>query len=424
MEFNHKISDTSLFAELVKDKHKRHNILQEILDKKEEAVVNSVGENSNNTIAGESNSIAATATEVVSSITNSDATDVSVSTADDTQPVVMEPVDVQVQLSQPNPQTTNGIKDGVCLVDIPMPNAGDGTITTTIADNSVIQTGTITTTDLTTSTSNTITTIAITDNADTTDGIPVDSMVNKMSATSLLPPPPPPPPPPPQQPSTADEALVPPQPPPPHNNVNVNVNVHINSNLPVITNFVDPAANANLIPVIKATYTITKPKSLTKLPMPPGVNIGELEDINTPSPPRSDSPIDKRPASPPPLPSQPKPYSGHMATSSSSSTNRNDGPPPMPTNIKKGLLNLPMPPMVPGSEDLSGDDDIIGSPRPLSRNSSKYISRKETSFIKRKRPTILNRRNSRSQMIKDWGERCVDVFEVISQIGEGTYGQV
>lgn len=51
------------------------------------------------------------------------------------------------------------------------------------------------------------------------------------------------------------------------------------------------------------------------------------------------------------------------------------------------------------------------------RNSSK----KE---VKRKRPTILHRRNSRSQTIKDWGERCVDVFEVIAQIGEGTYGQV
>jgi cyclin-dependent kinase 12/13 len=24
----------------------------------------------------------------------------------------------------------------------------------------------------------------------------------------------------------------------------------------------------------------------------------------------------------------------------------------------------------------------------------------------------------------DWGERCVEVFEIISQIGEGTYGQV
>ena len=24
----------------------------------------------------------------------------------------------------------------------------------------------------------------------------------------------------------------------------------------------------------------------------------------------------------------------------------------------------------------------------------------------------------------DWGERCVDVFKIIEQIGEGTYGQV
>jgi len=24
----------------------------------------------------------------------------------------------------------------------------------------------------------------------------------------------------------------------------------------------------------------------------------------------------------------------------------------------------------------------------------------------------------------DWGERCVDVFEIVCQIGEGTYGQV
>ena len=24
----------------------------------------------------------------------------------------------------------------------------------------------------------------------------------------------------------------------------------------------------------------------------------------------------------------------------------------------------------------------------------------------------------------DWGERCVEVFQILSQIGEGTYGQV
>ena len=47
---------------------------------------------------------------------------------------------------------------------------------------------------------------------------------------------------------------------------------------------------------------------------------------------------------------------------------------------------------------------------------------------KLKRPKILHRRrgskNSMQTGGKDWGERCVDVFEMIAQIGEGTYGQV
>lgn len=90
---------------------------------------------------------------------------------------------------------------------------------------------------------------------------------------------------------------------------------------------------------MKSTTTpISKPKNLTKLPMPPGVNVNELEDINTPSPPRSTSPISKQ-------------------TKAASNKPANSGI----TNKKGGLLTLPMPPMVPGSEDLSGDDDYISS---------------------------------------------------------------
>lgn len=85
-----------------------------------------------------------------------------------------------------------------------------------------------------------------------------------------------------------------------------------------------------------------------------------------------------------------------------------------------------MPRMIPGSEDLSGEDDYLSSPSASARPGFKHNNahggnRKE---LRRKRPTILSRRNSRSQLNKDWGERCVDVFEVIAQIGEGTYGQV
>jgi len=45
-----------------------------------------------------------------------------------------------------------------------------------------------------------------------------------------------------------------------------------------------------------------------------------------------------------------------------------------------------------------------------------------------KRPKVLHRRRSaKSAAVNnpiDWGEQCVDMFEMINQIGEGTYGQV
>lgn len=50
-----KIPDTSLFAELVKDKHKRDKVLKEIIDKQEEKIVNSGGENSNSAITNNNN---------------------------------------------------------------------------------------------------------------------------------------------------------------------------------------------------------------------------------------------------------------------------------------------------------------------------------------------------------------------------------
>lgn len=87
--------------------------------------------------------------------------------------------------------------------------------------------------------------------------------------------------------------------------------------------------------------------------------------------------------------------------------------------------------VVPGSEELSADEDTILTPPPpivvpekLPRSSNKIMPRP-----KLKRPKILRRRGSKNTASlttggRDWGERCVEVFEVIAQIGEGTYGQV
>lgn len=146
--------------------------------------------------------------------------------------------------------------------------------------------------------------------------------------------------------------------------------------------------------------TNNKPKSVTKLPLPPGIDQTQLEAIvSPPTPNRSPSPlpaiknVNARPKTPP----------------------------------RKNIKDLPMPPVVPGTEELSGDEELPGTPP---RNNVKPVIEKPKPSPKPKlpvkRPTILKRKGSRNfQMCgKDWGERCVDMFEVIAQIGEGTYGQV
>ncbi|EDV97249.1 GH16743 [Drosophila grimshawi] len=141
-----------------------------------------------------------------------------------------------------------------------------------------------------------------------------------------------------------------------------------------------------------------KHKSLTALPLPPGMNAADFENATTPSPPDKLSPEDK-----------------NLIANA---------------NANKSLLNLPMPPVIPGSEELSGDDDVIDSPEDFDTPSGNSNSTTNTAAnpnasqsASRRRPVILNRRDSRNN-VRDWGERCVDVFEVIAQIGEGTYGQV
>ncbi|EDW69958.1 cyclin-dependent kinase 12 [Drosophila virilis] len=149
-----------------------------------------------------------------------------------------------------------------------------------------------------------------------------------------------------------------------------------------------------------------KPKSLTALPMPPGMSAADLENAPTPSPPD--------------LSKQTTPKSIKKLSPDDRNLN---------ANVNKSLLNLPMPPVIPGSEELSGDDDVIDSPEdfdtPSGNSNSINTSSNSnaTQAATRRRPVILNRRDSRNN-VRDWGERCVDVFEVIAQIGEGTYGQV
>lgn len=68
---------------------------------------------------------------------------------------------------------------------------------------------------------------------------------------------------------------------------------------------------------------------------------------------------------------------------------------------------------------MSGDEDTVATPPRQSSNHSLEKSR-TVSKPKIKRPRILKRKGSRNiNLGRDWGERCVDDFEVIIQIGEG-----
>lgn len=76
------------------------------------------------------------------------------------------------------------------------------------------------------------------------------------------------------------------------------------------------------------------------------------------------------------------------------------------------LTDLPLPPELPG-----GDPSPPESPEP------KAVTPPQQPM--RKRPKICcPRYGERKQKEIDWGKRCVDKFDIIGIIGEGTYGQV
>ncbi|XP_053553968.1 cyclin-dependent kinase 12 [Bombina bombina] len=95
-----------------------------------------------------------------------------------------------------------------------------------------------------------------------------------------------------------------------------------------------------------------------------------------------------------------------------------DIPPSKPTRKEKEhrprhlLTDLPLPPELPGGDPSPPDSPdykvVTPPPQPI-----------------RKRPKICcPRYGERKQTETDWGKRCVDKFDIIGIIGEGTYGQV
>nr|XP_056713335.1 cyclin-dependent kinase 13 [Euleptes europaea] len=74
------------------------------------------------------------------------------------------------------------------------------------------------------------------------------------------------------------------------------------------------------------------------------------------------------------------------------------------------LADLPLPPELPGGDDFSK------SPEEKKTPAQPHI---------KKRPKICGPRHGETKQKEiDWGKRCVDKFDIIGIIGEGTYGQV
>uniref|UniRef100_A0A8C5SUN4 Cyclin-dependent kinase 12 n=1 Tax=Laticauda laticaudata TaxID=8630 RepID=A0A8C5SUN4_LATLA len=113
------------------------------------------------------------------------------------------------------------------------------------------------------------------------------------------------------------------------------------------------------------------------------------------------------------------------------------------------LPPLPLPPILPGEDELESPKEIVplksvkkeqrprhlltdlplppellgGDPSPPESPEPKPATPPQQSL--RKRPKICcPRYGERRQTESDWGKRCVDKFDIIGIIGEGTYGQV
>ncbi|XP_044015147.1 cyclin-dependent kinase 12 isoform X2 [Aphidius gifuensis] len=260
--------------------------------------------------------------------------------------------------------------------------------------------------------------------------------------TSPAPPPPLPPPPPPPSSSSNDDNLntsqtignysTPKTPPLPSTNDNHSITTtplsqkittisQLNNQQHIIKNqTIKFNPSNNLVPIKsidppKAPIIQFKTKKFSELPLPPRINQHDLENIDSP-PSRSPSPH--------------KLQQSKLSTSAVSLTTTptiNTSTPKLTSANKNKIkiTDLPLPKIEPDIDDLSGGDDENDD------NKLKNKSKRITPKPKLKRPKILERRSSRNCHVpmsasggKDWGERCVDVFEVIAQIGQGTYGQV
>lgn len=94
------------------------------------------------------------------------------------------------------------------------------------------------------------------------------------------------------------------------------------------------------------------------------------------------------------------------------------------TTGRRSVLDLPMPPIDPMDVEI---DQLYRAAKKKVEKPSRQPPRSQPRPPPQpfRRPTIKGRCTLKNNNANsNWGERCIDVYEIISQIGEGTYGQV
>lgn len=181
-------------------------------------------------------------------------------------------------------------------------------------------------------------------------------------------------------------------------------------------------------PVRKLTENATVPKVQPKREpkVQPNMTVKPDQKMNVS---KEDKKIISETMSPvtPPLPEKPKvPLPPQHPDSTDAPPLPSDEPPPLPPEEEKppppALPPLPLPPVLPGLPDESPVSEMSEtSELPKGENLETPTDSKSTT------PAALStpgKSEDESEEEGEWGERCVDTFDIIAIVGEGTFGQV
>ncbi|KAM6957626.1 uncharacterized protein cdk12 [Aplochiton taeniatus] len=197
--------------------------------------------------------------------------------------------------------------------------------------------------------------------------------------------------------------------------------------------------------------TVPTPSSFSS-PVP-ALSAGQT--VQQPSPPVPVGPATQ--AQPAPLPADPSLFAATALSASTSSQSKSPAPPPTRSPVRQAALHktstlppLPLPPMLLGD---CQDSPKKSTPPQKARKEREVRSRPSLidlplpptlpggdqsppqspvhrppslpqTTLKKRPKFCCPRYGERKQTQSDWGKRCVDKFDIIGIIGEGTYGQV